>query len=640
MKIGLHMIVAGDPSPVIPCIESQSGLCDCGVILVDSKRDSDDLYSALINMNIPHLAIRRYVWESSFARARNTALEKLLLNFPNIDYVYWVDGDDIWAPGTNLSDLRDKLEKEQPEAVNLLYQYSSTAKLYRNRIWKVVNGEVPYFWRGGAHEVEWSKKSVWPTVVNWDDFVILHTRPQEDSPDSQKRERNISFLEKAIKDDPDFHRNYYYLGQELFHNAQYREAIKPLNEYIKLSSNVAEKYQAYLILAQVLYNLKLIERSFQALDEAINIYPDSQFAYSLKGSYLAAQEKWEEAMPYLNKAIEVPGAPVIFDYEDQRTVVPLRWLSVCHEQLGNIEEAQRFHHLANLCRIDDGLRKRNGVWLSSNKYLAKEEPEHFNKTDPELGIDEDSYIIINKFKNTSIKYELLGAMDYNRDMKVIRLLNEGTESESAVVFKGNPNYEQTVPLGEKHALKVSNYKYLFRSEQFSLYEYFYNIWIDYAADQSNSEIFSIVELGTDIGLSARMMRDRIVRHRGNEYYDITLVDTNFTKEAWAIVDNDNIFFIHRKAEDAVKFFEDQSIDVLHMDLAPHSYEQAKEIFKLYAPKLTKEGIMIWHDVGNSVRFSFEGRKFLNELRYPWCVSFCKEDSQMPDEAPAVIWRMD
>ena len=129
MKIGLHIIVAGDPSPVIPCIESQIGLLDCGVILVDSKEDSDPLYSALVNMNIPHLAIRRYTWENSFARARNAALQKLLLNFPNLDYVYWVDGVDVWAPGTNLLELRNKLEKEQPSAVNLLYQYSSTAKL-------------------------------------------------------------------------------------------------------------------------------------------------------------------------------------------------------------------------------------------------------------------------------------------------------------------------------------------------------------------------------------------------------------------------------------------------------------------------------------------------------------------------------
>lgn len=137
-----------------------------------------------------------------------------------------------------------------------------------------------------------------------------------------------------------------------------------------------------------------------------------------------------------------------------------------------------------------------------------------------------------------------------------------------------------------------------------------------------------------------MIKRRIEEHRGKDYYDITLVDTNLTKEAWAIVDNENVFFIHMRAEDAVRYFEDKTIDILHMDLAPHSYEQAVDIFRKYESKLTKEGIMIWHDVGKSDRFMFGGRKFLDELRYPWCVSYCQEKPGMSDEAPAVIFRGD
>ena len=137
MKIGLHMIVAGDADPVISCIASQSKLMDCGVILVDSGEKSDALYTALVGLEIPDLVVRRHEWKDSFAQARNEALVVLLLDFPDIDYVYWVDGDDVWESRADLPALRKKLEAEQPVAVNLIYQYSKNTKLYRNRFWKV-----------------------------------------------------------------------------------------------------------------------------------------------------------------------------------------------------------------------------------------------------------------------------------------------------------------------------------------------------------------------------------------------------------------------------------------------------------------------------------------------------------------------
>ena len=637
MRIGLHMIVAGEVAPVISCLESQRGLMDCGVILVDSKKNSDPLYEAVVAhfSDIPDVVVRRHVWKDSFAQARNEALSVLLLDFPWVDYTYWVDGDDVWAEGTDKAALRKRLEEEKPDAVNLLYQYGKNTKLYRNRFWKVTAGEVPYYWRGAAHEVEWAKE-IWPSVVNWDEFKIIHTKEQRPSNSQAKHQRNIELLRKGTKEDPEFARNYYYLGQELFDSKLYSEASNFLLTFIIFCDEPAYKYQAYLVLIQAYIELKNYNSAIEASKEAIEIYPDSQFAYVLLGITYIAQKKWEDAIPWFLKAISVPGAPVIFDYEALRTIVPIRWLSVCYEKIGDKESAQAYHYLASKCKINDNLQKRNSVWLSCNKYLQKMEPEHFQKTEEAVGLD--AYMLFERFNEESVKSSLLGAMSYSPEMKIVRIINEGSDNEIAVVFKGTPDYEATVSLGEKYKLQEIDYKELYRSEQLSLFENFYKYWIDFAASWSKSDLFSIVELGTDIGLSARLLRDRIKMHRGEEYYDITLIDTNLTKEAWAIVDNENVFFMHMRAEDAVKYFEDKSIDILHMDLAPHSYEQAVDIFKLYEPKLTEEGIMIWHDAGKSARFLFGGRKFLDELRFPWCISYCKEDAIMSDEAPAVIFR--
>ena len=635
MKIGLHMIVAGEAGPVISCIKSNRELIDCGVILVDSKESSDSLYNSLINLNIPNLIISRHVWKDSFAQARNEALAILLSHFHQVDYVYWVDGDDLWEDTTNLVTLRERLTQEQPDAVNLIYQYSKNTRLYRNRFWKVTNGKVPYYWRGNAHEVEWTD-DVWPSVVNWDNFKIIHIKDHLYTDEKAKHSRNIELLQKGIKEDPGFARDYYYLGQELFDDKQYSEAIEALRSHNNLSASPAQIYQAYLLIIQAYLELKEYLPAQDAAYKAISVYPDSPFAYSLLGMVFVAQEKWENAILWFLKAISVPGAPVIFDYEALRTTIPLRWLSVCYEKTGDKASAQYYHYLSGKCNIDDGLRKRNGVWLACNRYLQEMESEHFQKT--ESSIDLKHYMLVENFNDSATKLGLLGAMSYNTEMKIVRILNEGSTDEKAVVYKGIPDYSATVTLGEKYRLQTIDYKELFRSEQFSLFEDFYNRWIDFAVKRSKHKLFSVVELGTDIGLSARLFKKRVEEHRGKEYYDITLVDTNLTKETWAIIDNENVFFIHMRAEDAAKYFEDRTIDILHMDLAPHSYEQAVDIFRRYESKLTEEGIMIWHDVGKSKRFIFGGRKFLDELRYPWCISYGKETSEMSDEAPAVIFR--
>jgi tetratricopeptide (TPR) repeat protein len=640
MKIGLHMIVAGEVAPVISCLESQRGLMDCGVILVDSKENSNSLYDAVVAYfaDVSDVVVRRHIWQNSFAQARNEALNALLLEFPSVDYVYWVDGDDVWSKDVDKETLRKRLLEESPIAVNLIYQYSANTRLYRNRFWKVDSGSVPYYWRGTAHEVEWTDALSWPTVVNWDDFVLVHTKENLQVDSKTKHNRNIELLKNGTESDPTFARNYYYLSQEQFDNKLYEEAIQSFYSYAKYhENNIAEYYQAYIIKIKSALALLHYNDAENAATQAIDLYPNSPFAYTLMGLVFINQKKWENAVPYFLKAISVPGAPVIFDFEALRTVVPLRWLSVCYEKMGDITSAQYYHYLANKCNVDDGLRIKNSVWLSCNKYLRELESEHFNKTGYN-DIDTQQYMLIDNFNSDTTKLHIIGAMDYNSAMRIVRILNEGTSNETAVIFKGVPDYKTTVTVEEKLELQTKDYKDLFRSEQFSLFENFYNHWVDFAVKRSRKELLSVVELGTDIGLSARMIHDRIKKHRGNDYYDITLIDTNLTKEAWAIVDDENVFFIHMRAEDAVKYFEDESIDILHMDLAPHSYEQAADIFRKYESKLTKEGIMLWHDVGISKRFSFGGRKFLDELRYPWCISYCSEDTKMIDEAPAVIFR--
>ncbi len=58
---------------------------------------------------------------------------------------------------------------------------------------------------------------------------------------------------------------------------------------------------------------------------------------------------------------------------------------------------------------------------------------------------------------------------------------------------------------------------------------------------------------------------------------------------------DRIKFIKMSSKDAVKLFQDNSIDFIYID-ANHDYKFVKEDIKLYYPKLRKFGIIAGHDI--------------------------------------------
>jgi hypothetical protein len=99
------------------------------------------------------------------------------------------------------------------------------------------------------------------------------------------------------------------------------------------------------------------------------------------------------------------------------------------------------------------------------------------------------------------------------------------------------------------------------------------------------------------GFYENAVYEGVVRIRDNDYADsTTLIRSYFS--------------------DAVGQFADGSIDLLHID-GRHAYEDVKEDFETYLPKLSDRGIVLFHDM-NEHREGFGVWKFWAELadRYP------------------------
>ena len=227
IKIGCHVISRNDIEEIIICLKAQEELANVVVLAIDSPA-SKELTSKINEFKetyLPELYVYKQAWSNNFSKARNECLYMLLTRYPECDYVYWVDSDDIWDSSTSFALLRERLEGAKPNSVILPYEYTEGLLLNRKRFWKVKEGKSSYKWVGAAHEVE---RLVIPELageVTWDAYKLIHNKKETPEESKNKRARNIKILEESLKEDPENARSRFYLSREYYNNSDYTNAI-------------------------------------------------------------------------------------------------------------------------------------------------------------------------------------------------------------------------------------------------------------------------------------------------------------------------------------------------------------------------------------------------------------------------------
>jgi tetratricopeptide (TPR) repeat protein len=381
MKIGFHLIVKGEAHNIADCLNSCRGLADFIVVAVDDREDSDETFNLI--KGLENVYAYRQKWENSFAAARNDSLETLLRLQPDVDYIGWIDGDDQWKLGKGSishEEIRNRLEKQKPDAVNNTYIYaqesgneSPNLSYMRLRLFAHEHGKPPiYIWQGAAHESLMQQRATGRPTLWWTDWVLEHHRATEiDFP--TKTGRNIEMLELDLRKDPNNTRTMFYLGREYKDNGQYEKSIVMLTKYVNKSKFPMEKYQALLDLGYMYLWRDDLDSAEKSAKEAISVTPEVAFAYTLLGEVYMKRNLPKLAKLQFAQAVYAPHAGVLFDYIPGRTFVPQRWLSVACQYTDDYERAVYHHTLAKKAApVDDGT-KYNDPWLIDNKEKFPEE---------------------------------------------------------------------------------------------------------------------------------------------------------------------------------------------------------------------------------------------------------------------------
>ncbi len=251
-KISVVMIVKNEEEMLARCLESVKGadeiiVCDTGSIdktIEVAKKYTDKVYDD-------------YKWEDSFAKARNHALSKA-----TGDWILSIDADEFlrdFSAVTNAVDEAVKLGtvlaidcKLISEADNQMHGFP---RLFKRcpEVW----------WEGVAH----NHISVIPQIGSKVEIVYGYSPAHRRDP-----ERTFRILQAEVTKTENA-REMFYLGREYWYRSNFKQCVEILEKYVKKAHFLAEKADAYLLLARCYWAMGMGEQARHNCVEAITINP-------------------------------------------------------------------------------------------------------------------------------------------------------------------------------------------------------------------------------------------------------------------------------------------------------------------------------------------------------------------------------
>lgn len=311
------------------------------------------LKSELVRAGLQY-KIKDFEWQDNFAIARNQSFE-MVLDESLPDWILWIDTDDVLVveEGTTLDDMIDSLD-EYTGGIFLKYNYAIepetgivVVEQWRERL---LSTSFQWDWKYAIHEVCQSVGNV--QYARREGAWIDHQRIDGTERDARKRNRSI--LEKALMQDPNETRYYFYLAGETMAEADVEEdskrkealcdaAIETFETFRQIRNSVDEDvYIATLRLAEL---NRMKGKYADALNydmEAVALYPDWPDGYVGAAKSLLEIGDWRRMKGFADIATKLakPTSPVSLEPLNS-TFTPLMLRGIANEELGEFQQALR-----------------------------------------------------------------------------------------------------------------------------------------------------------------------------------------------------------------------------------------------------------------------------------------------------------
>ena len=272
MKLTACMIVKNEESCLATCLDSIKGVDE--LIIVDTGSSDNTVQIA---KKYTDKVYEDYLWEDSFAKARNHALSKC-----TGDWVLSIDADEVLRGG--IDGLKNRIRKAKKEALYVTLKSSTKADKHNFiRVFK----RVPHiYWKGDIHNY----LSI--TDGEQTDITIIYGYSEAHKRDP---DRALRILTKVVKEKPDCIREKYYLAREHYYQKDYKMAIYYYDYYLETAHWTPEIADAQLMKAICYKGLNQYENSRKACLEAIKINTNFKEALLLMAELSGPinKERWK-----------------------------------------------------------------------------------------------------------------------------------------------------------------------------------------------------------------------------------------------------------------------------------------------------------------------------------------------------------
>ncbi|HHV12402.1 MAG TPA: glycosyltransferase family 2 protein [Clostridiales bacterium] len=354
ITVSLCMIVKNEESTIERCLNSVADIVD-EIIIVDTG--STDRTKELCSTYTEK--IYDYQWINDFSAARNYSY-----SFATMDYILWLDADDILMPEDALEFLKLK-ETLNPEVNAVMMKYNTGFDLRGNVVFsyyreRLVKREANFKWMEPVHEY----LQVYGRTIN-SNIAITHGKP----PGAVHGTRNLEIYEGIKKrGDSLSPRGMYYYARELKDHGRTAEAIVQFEEFLASGLGWKEdNITACGELAKCYFEINHSEKALLALLRSF-VYdtPRAEICCQL-GYYYQKQEDYRRAAFWFEfiLTLEKPADSWGFIQPDCWDYIPFIELAVCYDHIGNYKKAGEYNDQALLIKPYSAAALSNQVYFKN-----------------------------------------------------------------------------------------------------------------------------------------------------------------------------------------------------------------------------------------------------------------------------------
>lgn len=337
--ISLCLIVKNEQETLDRCLRSVAEIPDEIVIVDTGSDDNTKAIAGTFNSRVFD-----FEWIDDFSAARNYSFAQATM-----DYIFWLDADDILLPEdrTKLLELKSILSPAI-DAVSMIYHYTfdeSHNVTQSNRRFRLVKKSANFIWVGVVHEDLVAQGNNTYTYFD-SDIVVTHQKPAGESSPSR---RNLLIYEKHLTQGRELSPvDLCHYARELEANGDFDKAIPYFRQFLDWKD---EKNEAHADLA--LFALHKLARCYYMTG-----HPDKEWECTLKslefdvprpefscrfGEHFLQRNQFRQAIFWYELALQDPAGKNTKDWGVQnhpfKTWHPHKQLGLCYYRIGDYQRS-------------------------------------------------------------------------------------------------------------------------------------------------------------------------------------------------------------------------------------------------------------------------------------------------------------